>query len=72
MEIYVVAAGDSVDAIANRFGVSASSVIYNNQLVYPYRLTVGQSLLIGTPQTGPDTGKREIVSSGYAYPFIGS
>ncbi len=72
MEIYVVTAGDSVDAIADRFRVSASSVIYNNQLVYPYRLTVGQSLLIGTPQTGAAAGKREIVSGGYAYPFIRS
>lgn len=72
MDIYVVNSGDTIDAIAAHFGVSADSVIYNNQLVYPYRLAVGQSLLIGTAGSNENTQKRVISSNGYAYPFISS
>lgn len=46
MEIYVVKSGDTVDSIAESHGVSVSSIIYNNQLVYPYPLAVGQALLL--------------------------
>lgn len=30
MEIYVVQSGDTVDSIAENYGISASSIIYNN------------------------------------------
>ncbi len=40
MEIYVVKEGDSVDRIADSYGISAASIIFNNQLVYPYPLAV--------------------------------
>ncbi len=80
MEIYVVRAGDNVDGIAASLGVPVNEIIYDNQLVYPYELAVGQALLIeqgesGERITGEETGlsrtqRREISVSGYAYPFI--
>ena len=51
MEIYVVQPQDTVDSIAEKQRVTADSVIYTNQLVYPYRLAVGQALLL-FPETG--------------------
>ena len=41
MEIYTVETGDNIDEIAARFQVNVSDLIYDNQLVYPYRLAVG-------------------------------
>lgn len=68
MQIYVVKVGDSVDSIAAAFGVSVDNIIYDNQLVYPYRLAVGQSLLIDDGVIRED--RREAVIRGFAYPFI--
>lgn len=69
MEIYVVSSGDTVDSIADAFGVSVDSVIYDNQLVYPYALAIGQALLITFPgETSP--AKPSIRSGGYAYTYI--
>lgn len=68
MEIYVVKQGDNVDAIALQYGVSVESIIYDNQLVYPYRLAIGQALLIDTG--GMRTDRRTAVIRGFAYPFI--
>lgn len=68
MEIHVVKQGDTVDTIAAFYGVSPASVIYDNQLGYPYALAVGQALLISTsPVSGPTFSA---YSGGYAYPFI--
>lgn len=67
MEIYVVKPGDSVDSIAAGYGISASSIIYNNQLVYPYALAVGQALLLSAGQSSPSY---PAFVNGYAYPFI--
>ncbi len=67
MEIYVVKQGDNVDAIAASYEISVQTLIYDNQLVYPYELAVGQALLIGT---GSAVLKREAFVNGYAYPFI--
>lgn len=68
MEIYVVQPGDSVDSIAAAQGVSVDSILYNNQIVYPYRLALGQALLLskGTPAAQ----RRTVNVGGYAYPFI--
>lgn len=66
MEIYVVKAGDSVDSIAQELGVNVEQIIYDNQLVYPYGLAVGQALYIN----GDRNAARAISVSGYAYPFI--
>lgn len=68
MSIYVVNTGDNVDGIAENHGVSVWRIIEDNQLLYPYELAVGQALLI---RDGNAVGSgREIVSNGYAYPFI--
>lgn len=71
MEIYVVKPGDNIDSIAAETGVSTGQLIYDNQLVYPYELAVGQALLINTGSSETGTG-RNIRVSGYAYPFISS
>ncbi len=67
MQIYVVQQGDNVDFIAETTGVSASQIIYDNQLIYPYELAVGQALLIAEGERRPSGS---IYVSGYAYPFI--
>ena len=46
MELYVVKQGDSVDSIARTFNISTQTVIWDNQIEYPYRLGVGQALYI--------------------------
>lgn len=67
MLIYIVKPGDDIDSIASRFGVPTDRVIYVNQLDYPYRLAVGQALLI-TFET--IISGRNVISNGFAYPFI--
>lgn len=69
----MVQPGDSVFGIARKFGIDMDVLTYDNQLVYPYALVAGQSLLI----RGEDDILREntetemkIRSNGYAYPFI--
>ena len=69
MEIYIVRPGDTVDTIAEAYGVSPQSIIYNNQLPYPYPLAVGQALLL-SDEPSPNTGKPLAFTGGYAYPFI--
>lgn len=68
MEIYVVQSGDTVDGIAASFSVSPESVIWNNQLVYPYPLAVGQALLVGEFDGAAALGRRD--AGGYAYTYI--
>lgn len=68
MEIYVVQSGDTVDSIAESHGVAVSSVIYNNQLVYPYSLAVGQALLLSSGEISDQSYPAWV--NGYAYPFI--
>ena len=68
MEIYIVKAGDSVDSIAASFNISVDSILYNNQIPYPYGLAIGQALLLSTGEN-PNKEKTVYVN-GYAYPFI--
>lgn len=68
MEIYVVNPGDTVDSIATENGVPVDTILYNNQLEYPYELAVGQALLLSKGE-GEQSGKTVEVN-GYAYPFI--
>lgn len=68
MEIYVVKEGDTVDTIAAAYGISPQSLIYNNQLLYPYALAIGQALLLSVPS--PETPSYPAYTGGYAYPFI--
>lgn len=67
MEIYVVKSGDSIYTIANAYGVDVNTLIFDNQLLYPYELVPGQALFIGV---GESQSGRTISVSGYAYPFI--
>ena len=76
MEIYIVQPGDSVDSIADAFQISVHELIYVNQLIPPYALTLGQSLLITTSVSEPLPAAKNAISSGdlfsfgYAYPYI--
>ena len=67
MEIYVVKQGDNVDAIAASFEITVDQLTFDNQLIYPYELAVGQALFIGIGERNP---WGTISVSGYAYPFI--
>lgn len=69
MDIYVVKTGDTVDKIAEQFSVSAESIIWNNQLVAPYPLAVGQALLLGELETGSPL-RTQNQAGGYAYTYI--
>lgn len=68
MTIYVVAPGDTVSSIAAAYQIPSDTIIYNNQLVFPYTLVVGQALLLSTPSEQQPS--RFVVTNGYAYPFI--
>ena len=67
MEIYVVQPGDTVNEIAEAYGNSAEQIIFDNQLLNPYELAVGQALFIRTGERQPTM---TVSVSGYAYPFI--
>lgn len=79
MLIYIVKSRDTVNAIAASYDISSDSIIYNNQLVPPYYLAIGQPLLLstdvslGTPGEiliPQNTENRVVSVGGYAYPFI--
>ena len=63
----MVKPGDNVDAIAATYGINVEQLIYDNQLIYPYELALGQALFISTGLRRPS---RAIRVGGYAYPFI--
>ena len=44
--MYTVADGDTIDSIALSFRTSAIIIAKLNDIAYPYRVRVGQSLLI--------------------------
>lgn len=67
MEIYVVQPGDTVYGIAGNYGIDAETIIFDNQLLSPFELAVGQALFNATGERQP---VRSISVSGYAYPFI--
>lgn len=82
MQIYVVKQGDNVDDIAKRYGIIVERLVRDNQIEPPYRLAVGQSLLL---QNNEDTAwlmndtigsigtfgpRLPLETNGYAYPFI--
>ncbi len=43
---YSIRAGDTLDSIASRFGVSSADLIESNRLSKPYRLAAGQPLTV--------------------------
>lgn len=68
MEIYVVKSNDSLYSIASFYKVTEYSIAYINQLPPPFRLVIGQSLLI--PATRPPNIRKFISVTGFAYPYI--
>lgn len=68
MEIYVVKPGDTVDSIAQANGVPVDTILYNNQIEYPYELAIGQALLLS--KESPAGERKTVETNGYAYPFI--
>lgn len=46
VSVYVVKEGDNVDRIAETAGIPVGELLWANQIEYPYRLAVGQSLLV--------------------------
>ncbi len=46
MTIYVVKRGDSIYAVAQKYGVTVDALIYDNQISDPQRLVEGQALFI--------------------------
>lgn len=68
MEIYVVKPGDTIDRIAASYGITTESIIYNNQLLYPYALAIGQALLLSVQTASAPA--YSAYTNGYAYPFI--
>lgn len=64
MQIYVVKEGDNVDKIASAMGIPVETLIYDNQIEYPYRLAIGQALFIEKyPPVG--RGDRDYRIDGY-------
>lgn len=68
MQIHIVSTGESVDSIAARYSIPSSTIIYDNQLVPPYPLAIGQALYIPT-EDSPEN-RPPLITNGYAYPFI--
>ncbi len=50
MTIYVVQAGDTLEAIADQFGVTTERLLIDNELPNPDNLVVGQSIVIRVPE----------------------
>ncbi len=68
MQIHVVTEGETVDTIAQAYGIPTEVLIFDNQLVYPYKLAVGQALYL--PDLGAPQERSLAQVSGYAYPYI--
>lgn len=50
MDIYIVQQGDTIDSIAERYGITVEKLILDNGLVYPYNLVLGQAIVIAYPK----------------------
>lgn len=68
MSIYLVKPGDTVDSIAIQQSVTVESIIYDNQLVFPYALAIGQTLYLADDESASPS--RPLYTFGYAYPYI--
>jgi spore germination protein len=50
MDIHVVQSGDTIDTIAVKYGVSVPRLIQDNGLITPYKLVIGQTIVIVYPE----------------------
>jgi LysM repeat protein len=62
--VYIVRAGDTLYAIARRYGTTYQALAALNGLHYPYTIYVGQRLLISGSATPPASGRIHIVQRG--------
>ena len=46
MQIYIVQENDTIERIAGLYGTTVPELSYTNQIPYPYRLAIGQALLL--------------------------
>ena len=67
MQIYVVRAGDSLYAIARRFGTTVEEIQRLNQIADPSRLVIGQSLVV---HGGGEDVHEQIEVNAYVYPSV--
>ena len=67
MQIVEVKTGDTLYALARRYGTTVEALAYDNQIADPARLTPGQSLVI---PGGSVPGVRSAEVNAYAYPNI--
>ena len=67
MQIYIVRAGDSLYAIARRFGTTVEELTRLNQIADPSRLVIGQSLLVPGPA---EDVREQIEVNAYVYPTV--
>jgi len=67
MQIYIVKAGDSLYAVARRFGTTVEALQRLNQIADPSRLVIGQSLLIPGPA---EDVREQIEVNAYVYPYV--
>ena len=63
MLIHVVKSGETIYTIAENYGVSAESIIINNQIQNPNNLVVGQTLVILYPKTTYTVSKGDTLKS---------
>jgi murein DD-endopeptidase MepM/ murein hydrolase activator NlpD len=71
---YVVARGDTLSGVAQRFDVAASDVAAANGIDSPYQLSVGQRLEIPGTQTVkavPDAAPPPLTGAGFLWPVDG-
>jgi LysM repeat protein len=52
--VYVVAAGDTLSGIAERFGTTAAAIIELNDMDDPDNLSIGDELLVPAPEDDPE------------------
>ena len=67
MQIYIVRAGDSLYAIARRFGTTVEELVRLNLIADPSRLVIGQSLVV--PGASVDV-REQIEVNAYVYPYV--
>ena len=65
MQIYVVKSGDNVDSIAAEAGIPVSTLLWDNQIAYPYRLAVGQALLLDNERNEEPSARKRLRVSIY-------